>query len=172
MKTISPKIINLSKYILSKPELSLLCRGPKFTPISKGNSLNLKNDIFDFTRSIQMQEIFYGQDYQDESLVSNKSNKQFKSKDLELQHLVKSIENIETEYKPINSKISKDEQEALPKLIRNKDIITKLTDKGRGLVLMDKTYYHDHLVNKEPLNSKVYKEISLDLDKKFTNSYF
>ena len=47
-----------------------------------------------------MQETFYGQDYQDESLVSNKSNKQFKSKDLELQHLVKSIENIQTEYKP------------------------------------------------------------------------
>ena len=128
--------------------------------------MNLKSDIFDFTRRIQMQEIFYGQDYQDESLVSNKSNKQFKSKDLELQHLVKSIENIETEYKPFNSKISKDEQEALPKLIRNKDIITKLTDKGRGLVLMDKTYYHDHLVNKELLNSKVYKEIPLDLDKK------
>ena len=32
-----------------------------------------------------MQEIFYGQDYQDESLISNKSDKQFKSKDLELQ---------------------------------------------------------------------------------------
>ena len=68
--------------------------------------MNLKSDIFDFTRRIQMQEIFYGQDYQDESLVSNKSknqfkskdlvvsnksNKQFKSKDLELQHLVKSF---------------------------------------------------------------------------------
>ena len=43
-----------------------------------------------------MQEIFYGQDYQDESLVSNKSNKLFKSKDFESQHLVVSIENIET----------------------------------------------------------------------------
>ena len=31
---------------------------------------------------------------------------------------------------------------------------------------MDKTYYHDHLVKKEHLNSKVYKEIPLDLDKK------
>ena len=61
-KTISPKIINLSKYKLSKPELSLLRRGPKFTPTSKGNSLNLKSDIFDFTRRIQMQELFYGQD--------------------------------------------------------------------------------------------------------------
>ena len=59
-----------------------------------------------------MQEIFNGKDYQDESLVSNKSNKQVKSKDLELQHLVKYIDNIETEYKPFNSNISKDEQEA------------------------------------------------------------
>ena len=111
--TISPKIINLSKYKLSNPELSLLRRGPKFTPTSKGNRLNLKSDIFDFTRRVQMQEIFYGQDYQDELLVSNKSNKQFKNKDLDLQHLGKSIENIEREYKPFNSNISNDEQEAL-----------------------------------------------------------
>ena len=79
-----------------------------------------------------MQEIFYGQDYQDESLVSNKSNKQFKGKDLELQHSVKSIENIEKVYKPFNSNKSKDEQEALQKLIVNKDIIIKSTDNGEA----------------------------------------
>ena len=38
--TISPKIINLSKYKLMKPELSLLGKGPKFTPTTKGNVLN------------------------------------------------------------------------------------------------------------------------------------
>ena len=54
-----------------------------------------------------MQETFYGQDYQDESLVSNQSKKQFKSQDLELQHLIKSIENIETVYKSFDSNISK-----------------------------------------------------------------
>ena len=90
----------------------------------------------------------YVQDYQDESLVSNK---QFESKDLELQHLVKSVENIETEYKPFGSNISKDEQEALQKLITNKDIIIKPTDKGGVLVLMDKTHYPDQLVNKEQI---------------------
>ena len=58
-----------------------------------------------------MQEIFYGKDYQDKSLVSYKSNNQFKSKDLDLQHLVKSIENIQTEHKPFNFNISKDKQE-------------------------------------------------------------
>ena len=70
-----------------------------------------------------MQETFYGQDDRDESLVSDKSNKQFKSKNLELRHLVKSIENIETEYKPFNSNISKDEQEALQKLKQTKTLL-------------------------------------------------
>ena len=64
-----------------------------------------------------MEKIFYDQDNQDRLLVTNKSKKQFKSKDLELEHLVKSIENIETEYKSFNSNISTEEQEALQKLI-------------------------------------------------------
>ena len=110
-----------------------------------------------------MQEIFYGQDYQNESLVSNK---QFICKNLELQHLVKSVENIETEYRPFSSNISKNEQEALQKLIANKNIIIKPTDKGEGLVLMDKTYYPDYLVNKEHLHINVYKDVPLDSDKK------
>ena len=99
-------------------------------------------------------------------MVSNKSNKQFKSKDLEFQHLVKSIDNIETEYKPFNSSILKDEQEALQKLMTKKDIIIKSADKGWGLVSLDKTYYRNHLVKKEHLHSNIYKEVSLDTDKK------
>ena len=113
-----------------------------------------------------MQEIFYFQDYQDELLVSNKSNKQLKSKDLELQHLVKSIESIETEYKPFNPNISKEEQEALKKLITSKNIIIKPTDKDGGLILMDKSHYCDHLVNKENLHSNIYQEVPLDSNKK------
>ena len=45
-----------------------------------------------------------------------------------------------------------------------KDIIIKPTDKDKGLVLMDKTYYRDHLVKIEHWHSNV--EVSLDLDKK------
>ena len=112
-KTISLIIINLSKQKLCKPELSLLCRGPKFTNTSIRNILNLKKGIFEFARHIQMQEIFYDQDYEDELLVSNKSTKQFKRKDLELQHLVKSTDDKKTEYKPFNPNIPKDKQEAI-----------------------------------------------------------
>ena len=107
--------------------------------------MNLKSYIFGFIRRIQIQAIFYGQGYQDESLVSNKSNKQSRSKDSELHNLVKSIENIKTLYKPFSSNISKDEQEALQNLITNKDIIIKPTDKDGGLGFMDKAYYRHYL---------------------------
>ena len=63
------------------------------------------------------------------------------------------MRNIETEYRSFYFNISK-------------DIIIKLTDKGRGLVLMDKAYYRGHLVNKEHLHSNLYKEVSLDSDKR------
>ena len=57
-------------------------------------------------------------------------------------------------YKPFNSNISEDEQEqALQKLVTNKDIILKPTDKGGTLVVMDKMDYCDHVVNKEHLLS-------------------
>ena len=83
-----------------------------------------------------------------------------------MQHLVKSIESIETEYKPFNPNISKEEQEALKKLITSKNIIIKPTDKDGGLILMDKSHYCDHLVNKEHLHSNIYKEVPLDSNKK------
>ena len=82
-------------------------------------------------------------EFNDESIVYNKSNKQFKTKDLELEHIVKEIENIETEYKSFTSNITNEEQSALKNLINNPDIIMKPTDKRGGLVLMDKSYYPD-----------------------------
>ena len=39
-------------------------------------------------------------------MFCNKSNKQFKTKDLELEHILKEIEHIETEYKSFSSNIS------------------------------------------------------------------
>ena len=50
--------------------------------------------------------------------------------------------------------------------INDKDITIKPTDKGRGLVFMNKSNCHHHLVNKEHLHSNVYKEVPLDSDKK------
>ena len=120
----------------------------KFTPTTKGNILNSKSDIFNLTRRLQVEEILHEKEFNDESIVYNKSNKQFKTKDLELEHIVKEIENIETEYKSFTSNITNEEQSALKNLMNNPDIIMKPTDKGGGLVLMDKSYHRDSLVIK------------------------
>ena len=41
------------------------------------------------------------------------------------------------------------------KLMTNKGIIIKATDKGGGLALIDKSYYRNHLVNKEHLHRNI-----------------
>ena len=64
----------LLKIQIIKARIIFIHKGPKFTPMSKENSLNLKSDFFDFTRRIQMHKLFYGEDYQNESLVFKKSN--------------------------------------------------------------------------------------------------
>ena len=66
--------------------------------------------------------------------------KQSKTKDLEQEHIVKEVENIETEYKSFTSNISNEKQTALKDLMNNPDIILKRTDKRGGLVLLDKSY--------------------------------
>ena len=50
--------------------------------------------------------------------------------------------------------------------MNNPDITIKPTNKGGGLVLMDKSYYRDSLVIKGHLDSNLYQEVPLDSDKK------
>ena len=103
-----------------------------------------------------MEKILHRKKIHDESIVDNKSNKHFKTKDLELEHIVQEIENLETEYKSFTSNISNEEQKCLERPNNNPDIILKPTDKGGGLVLMYKSYYQDSLVIKGHLDSNVY----------------
>ena len=130
-----------------------------------GKQLNLKADIYDFTRRVQMKEIFHEIEYNDESLVYNKSHRQFKTKDLELSNLVKEIELLEPQYNTsFQQNLSKEERNALSNLRMNTDIILKPPDKGGGWVIMDKSFYENQLVLNGRLNSCVYKEIESNSD--------
>ena len=75
-----------------KPELSLLKKGPKFTSTILGERSNLKLDLYDFTRRLQVREIFNDSENNDQFLVYNKSNYQFKTNNEELSNIVKEIE--------------------------------------------------------------------------------
>ena len=63
-----------------------------------------------------MEELFHEKEFKDESIVYNNSNKQLKTKDLELEHIVKEIDNVETEYKSFTSNISNEEQNVFEKI--------------------------------------------------------
>ena len=65
----------------------------------------------------------------------------------------------------MTSNISNGEQNALTDLMNNPDNVLKPTDKGGGLVLMDKSCYRDSLVIKGHFDSNVYQEVPLDSNK-------
>ena len=56
---VTPKIINISSYDLSKPEISLLSKGAKYCPTPmQNNLLELRVDILEFLRKIQLLDMF------------------------------------------------------------------------------------------------------------------
>ena len=44
---------------VKKPQLSLLRKGPKFIPTTKGDVLNSKSDIFNLLTRLQLEEILH-----------------------------------------------------------------------------------------------------------------
>ena len=64
--------------VKKKTELNLQSKDPKFTSATKGNILNSKSDILIITWRLQLKEILNKNEFNDESIVYNKSNKQFK----------------------------------------------------------------------------------------------
>ena len=50
----STKILNLSNVQLTQDEIDILKQGLSFTPIPKQNITELKNDVFQFTRKLQL----------------------------------------------------------------------------------------------------------------------
>ena len=69
-KSTQVKVLNLSRRELSKSQISLLCKGPKFCPTTSGNFMQMKADTKEFTRKLKLQERFADCDFEDESLVS------------------------------------------------------------------------------------------------------
>ena len=83
-KILSPKIINLSSYTLSRLQLLLLNRGPKFTPTTKSNHFIFKGDFKKFTRRLQIKEIFNDTPFEENSLIYNPSTKPVKTNNSDL----------------------------------------------------------------------------------------
>ena len=59
---LSPKILNLTSYSLSKNQKNILIKDLKYTPTPKCNKIGLKRNVVEFTRKLILIEMFSSQE--------------------------------------------------------------------------------------------------------------
>ena len=123
------KVINISKHVFTPSEVSLLEKGPKSCPTTKGNYLHAKSDAKDFTRKLKLKEKYYDSNFVDNSLVKAPSNTQVTTDNLELQDIIEKIEFSPPTVKEANDNLTTEERRSLQKLKSNNEITIKKADK-------------------------------------------
>ena len=161
--------MNLAKRHLTKFLISLLTKGPKFCPTTKGNVFDIKSDTKEFTRKLNLRERFWGIKYDDESLVKSNSNLNVNTAILELSNISNILEQIEPSINDVNDNLTKQELRALKELQEDQDLVIRKADKGNTLVVMDKDYYCNTLVMKHHLNTSTYQKVDSNSDKRVFN---
>ncbi|CAG2218430.1 unnamed protein product [Mytilus edulis] len=149
---IDPKVINLSSTKLDNSQIDLLIKGFKFTPTPTPNTTILKSDIQQFSRRLRLREYFGNGKFDDGSLVRNKST--FTPKTGRDEYLDSFIDTISINYHNTKQNLSRREKKSLEELKNNPSIILKEADKGGGIVIMDKTFYREKVL--EQLNDNEY----------------
>ena len=145
----------------------MLSHGAKFTPNTKTNYFEAKYCNEEFTRRVKILNRYGNIPNTDESLCRNKSTKPIPCEEKELSNILRTIEGIEPSNQHLPDNLTAYERKALNELKTNDNIVIKEADKGGGLVIMDKKFYHDKLIMRDHLDNKnIYKEIDMDTDKK------
>ena len=151
---------------MNKHQVSLLVRGPKFCPSTRGNFLHAKADTHDFTRKLKLIEKFYDSDYNDSSLVKHPSNLNVRCYNEELNKIISRLESSDPTATVTTDNLSQAERQALSEMKAAKDIIIKKADKGNTLVIMDTSFYRDKLILSDHLQTATYSVVPIDADKK------
>ena len=80
--------------------------------------------------------------------------------------IIITIENLEPREINKADNLKNEEKEALHEFKNNDQIVIKQADKGGAIVIMEREYYRDVLVNNQHLNSSSYEIADLNADKK------
>ena len=166
------KIVNLSSKELTEGQIKLLSKGLKFTPTPKKDMCEISADIQNFCTKLRKKEFFEENSDAsdtDESLAKNKSN--FcppRNRNITLDNYIDFLTKFpleELQVKDIKrSNLTKEDQNALHELREDSEILIFEADKGGAVVVMDRTYYADKIL--EMLNdSQTYEEITANKDK-------
>ncbi len=137
---------------MAQRHVSLLTKGPKFTPISHPKG-QFKSSLKDFTRKVKIQDLFFDQQNSDTSIRRNKSNRPIYTPNQEINNVCNLIELLQPQRSNVKDNLTTDERIALDELTSNNDLIIKPADKSGNFVLLDKIYYRDKLVLQYPRKS-------------------
>ena len=83
-----------------------------------------------------------------------------------LEKIIESLNELEPQITNFKDNLSTEERRALSELKNNNEIIIKKADKGGSIVIMDSSYYRDHLVLEGHFTSNTYQQIEDDCDVK------
>ncbi len=168
---IKPKILNLSKHKLTPGQVSLLCRGPKFCPTTKGNLTDVCGDNYAFARRLELHEMFFDKVSSDSSLIRKPSHKYISSSVKELSNITAAVRRIEPAKIGMGNNLSQLEEVALRELkeLTRTEIEVKKADKTNTLVIMDKADYRDQLVHQCHLATNSYEQTEENIDKRVHN---
>ena len=144
---------------MAKRHVSLLTKGPKFTPVTAPKA-NFESDIKDFTRRIKIKDVFWDKEANDGSIHRNKSNRPIFTDNYKVNNVCNLIEILQSEKTNCKDNLTEEERLTLKELSENEDVITKRADKSGNFVLVDKSFYHDQLVLEGLLATDSYQKIS------------
>ena len=164
-KFVSENVINLSKRVLSKAEISVLSKGLKFCPTAKEiDRSKLKEDLEKFGRRMRLKWHFRDLE-EDFSINPFKKRSTFNPKhdsaiEVYLSVIEQQIMDIE-EGGSNFSNLSFEEREALKGLRNDSEIIIKSADKGSGVVVWDREDYLKE-ADSQLSDHSVYEKIDYD----------
>ncbi|KAK3089910.1 hypothetical protein FSP39_007586 [Pinctada imbricata] len=147
-------VTNLSKYKLTREEISLLSKGIKFIPDkTKVNKVRLLADLNEWERRMRLREYFYGEEKNNEETDHTldekfrlKKKSRFtpnKGRDMWLDLYIETVKrDIVSNLKRSGKlNLTKQEQSAFQSLLDNDAIVIRPADKGSGVVVIDKLDY-------------------------------
>ena len=151
---------------LTNHQIALLTKETKFCPTTKGNYLNAKVDVSEFTRKIKLQDAFHEKINDDVSLVRKKPNYNPITKNPDLAKIIEIIERSEPTPTSMENNLTAPERRALLELKNDRKMVIKKSDKGNTLIVMSAEFYRDKLVMKDHLNTPTYCVTDPNADKK------
>ena len=146
-------------------------KGPKFCKTTDGRFFDFKGDTHDFSKKLMIQERFFDQSINDDSLIRNPSKKYMSTNNKEMTDIITTVNKIEPKSIHMERNITVDEEKALKELIlcSKESIEIKKADKTNTLVIMDKTDYRDNLVLQQHLSTPTYETAEIDINSKVFN---